>query len=247
MMSEFRACVVVPTYNNARTLSGVVEGLLSLGTPVIVVDDGATDGTRDVLTGLSARATHGALTVGRHVENRGKAAALLTGFGMAREAGFSHALTFDSDGQMSIADVPRLLDAARAEPGAYVLGYRRLDIPGYPAKNRLGRALSNGAIFLECGRRVEDSQCGLRVYPLDLPERARCRSGRFGFEAEILTRGAWLGYPFVQVPIECAYEVREGRVTHYRPGMDTWRGLRLHAGLLARSPWRRLRRAFGQR
>lgn len=236
-MAEFRPCIVVPTYNNARTLARVLDELARLGLPVICIDDGATDATAGIIGAHAASNPEPGFRSGRHAVNRGKAAALLTGFGLARGAGLTHAVTFDSDGQMSAGDVPRLVELSRANPRAFVLGFRRTDIPGYPAKNRLGRWLSNAAIAVECGRWVRDSQCGLRVYPLDLPERARCRAGRFGFEAEVITRAAWLGYPFVQVPIACRYELEEGRVTHYSVRKDTVRGLKLHARLLVRAPW----------
>ncbi len=102
-----RHCVLIPTYDNARTVVEVVEGAMEVGLPVIVVLDGPTDGTAELV-----RAIEG-ITVLEHPENRGKGAALRTGFEHAVQEGFSHAVTLDSDGQHDPARVVDLVEAVR--------------------------------------------------------------------------------------------------------------------------------------
>ena len=237
----FNPVVVAPTYNNARTLADVVRGVAALGIPLIVVDDGSTDATATVLAELSQAGPLGApsLTVLSHPRNRGKAAALRTGFAAATEAGHTHAVTIDTDGQHDPAEIPALLDRARQSPAALVLGLRDEAAPGYPAKSRLGRRLSNLFIRMESGLRVEDSQCGLRVYPLGLVNAVRCGAGRFGFETEIVTRAGWAGCPVVEVPVACRYLPPGERVSHLSPLWDTVRAFGMHGRLLARAllPW----------
>ena len=184
----FSAVVVAPTYNNASTLAAVVR-LLPL--PVIVVDDGSTDGTAAILRDLQAE-LH--LTVIPHPTNRGKAAALQSGFAAALAAGYSHAVTIDTDGQLDPREVPLLLAAAEASPETLIVGVRDDAVTDYPARSRLGRRISNLLIRLESGARVADSQCGYRVYPLHLIQFVECHAGHYGFETEILTRAAWAGY-----------------------------------------------------
>jgi glycosyltransferase involved in cell wall biosynthesis len=228
--APFRPVILTPTYNNARTLSAVLESLAALSLPVLVVNDGSTDTTCVILQEWRGRET-----VIHHDFNRGKGAALRTGFAAAHAAGFTHALTFDTDGQHNAADVPALLDLARANPDAMIIGARDRTIENYPAKNRLGRSLSNLGVRLESGARVTDCQSGLRVYPLAVATTIPISTDRFGFEVEIITRFAWAGYPILESPIRCTYEKGPDRVSHFRPGMDTWRALKLHARLLALS------------
>jgi glycosyltransferase involved in cell wall biosynthesis len=223
--------VVTPTYNNAGTLAAVLDGIERLGLPTIAVDDGSTDGTAAILAGRAARRSGPALRVIRHPMNLGKAAALRTGFAAADAAGFSHAVTIDTDGQLDPADIPRLLEQARRRPRALVLGARTDEGAGRPARGIVGRLFSKSMIALECGVSLADSQCGLRVYPLELPRTVACRAGRFGYETEIITRGVWAGFECVQVPVSCRYFPPDRRVSHYRPWRDTFFLVLLHVRL----------------
>jgi uncharacterized protein (DUF2062 family) len=210
----------------------------ALGLPLVVVDDGSTDDTRAILASSVAASD---VTVVTRPRNRGKGAALRTGFAAAADAGFTHAVTIDTDGQHDAAEIPRLLARAREAPDALMIGHRDESAPGYPARSLLGRRLSNLFIRMESGVRVGDSQCGMRVYPLGLVAAVRARAGRFGFETEIVTRAGWAGCAVLEVPVACRYLPPGERVSHLRPVVDTLRAIGMHARLLARamSPWPR--------
>ncbi len=233
----FQPVVIAPTFNNARTLPRVLGGIDAAGLPIIVVDDGCTDGSAHILTEWQRDGT-GRTVVG-HPRNRGKAAALQTGFEKAREMGFTHAITIDTDGQLDPAQIGDLLTEARQSPDAIILGSRPSRSARYPAVSRLGRWASNVLLKWESGLRVSDSQCGFRVYPLDATLRLRCRTHRYGFETEILTRAAWAGTGVRECPVSCAYEMPEGRVTHFQPWRDSLVCAAMHIRLLLRSltPW----------
>jgi uncharacterized protein (DUF2062 family) len=234
----FRPVVVVPTYNNAQTLEEVLKRIECVGIPVIVVNDGSTDGTSEIL--LKWSESQGAVPrwLITHPVNRGKAAALRSGFEEALQRGCSHAVSIDSDGQLAPEEIPRLLDAAEQSPLAMVLGTRDENAPGYPAKSRVGRRISNLMVKLESGAKVSDSQCGMRVYPLELMRFINCRTERYAFETAILTRAAWAGCSFVEVPVTCRYD-QGVRISHLRPWVDTWRGIAMHFPLTVRAllPW----------
>ena len=200
----FQPVLLLPTFNNAATLRAVVAEALELGPPVIVVDDGSDAPAGPLLDGL-VEAGGSLLAVETHAGNRGKAEALRTGFAAATARGFTHALTIDTDGQHDLADAPALLAAAAADPTAFVTGCRDENDPAYPAKNRAGRRWSNLAIYLIGGRRVSDSQCGYRVYPLAMVAALPCRAGRYGYEAEMLVRSGWAKTPLAQVPVRTIY------------------------------------------
>ena len=228
----FRPVVVAPTFNNAVPLPAVLAAVSALDLPVVVVDDGSTDATAALLAAW-AGVDPGSRTVLTHARNRGKAAALHTAFGHAAAAGHTHAVTIDTDGQLSATDIAPLLDRARSRPAALVLGTRDVHTAGYPIRSRFGRWASNRLVWLEAGQHVTDSQCGLRVYPLGFATVARCAAERFGYETEIITRAAWAGVPVVQVPVSCRYFPAGQRVSHFRPLADSGRALAMHATLIA--------------
>lgn len=236
-----RAVVVVPTYNNQRTVRDILERVGRLGLGAIVVNDGSTDGTAAELEAWQRGTSVEGSQIVRHDLNRGKGASLLSGFTTATEAGWTHAVTIDADGQLDPEQIPDLIAAAAVDPRALIIGARDAGRADYPARSRLGRWLSNLVIRLECGARVADSQCGFRAYPLAMLQKVRCRSGHFDFEAEVITRAAWAGYPIVNVPVRCRYFDRAHRVSHFRPAVDSVRGALLHARLLLIAPINRLR------
>jgi glycosyltransferase involved in cell wall biosynthesis len=182
-----------------------------------------------------------------HRRNLGKAAALRTGFDAARALGFSHAISIDTDGQLAPEDVPRLVAAAAAHPTSLVLGARDELVAEYPMRSRVGRRVSNLLVRWECGQRVADSQCGLRVYPLHLVERVECRAGYFGFETEIIVRCAWEGATVTSLPVSCKYFPIGQRISHFRPWRDSFRAVAMHARLIASAATRRSRRPHHQR
>lgn len=231
----FRPVVVAPTYNNARTLPRVLEALGATELEIFVVNDGCEDASASVLQQWIDSADQSTQRIVlTHDRNRGKAAALHTGFARARELDFTHAITIDTDGQHDVADVAPLVKIAHDNPAALVIGARST-FGAYPFASRLGRTISNLLIGLESGAKVQDSQCGLRVYPLDATLRLKRGAGRFGYETEIITRFAWAGLPIIEAPIRCIYEVEGGRTTHFSIGRDSASAVLMHVGLLARS------------
>jgi len=230
--AAFSPVVVTPTYNNARTVIDVLTRVRATGLPLIVVNDGSTDATAGLLAEF-VRQNCRDVTVVTHERNRGKAAALKTGFAAAAKAGFTHAVTIDTDGQLDPEQIPELLAAARDNPGALVVGCRDDGKADYPARSRLGRRISNAAIRWESGVRIGDSQCGFRVYPVGFVRTTCCRAPYFAFEAEIITRAGWAGRPVVEVPVNCRYLPPGQRVSHFKPVKDTLRGIATHLRLLA--------------
>lgn len=242
---SIRPVVIAPTYNNADTVEGVIREILQLGLPIIVINDGCTDNTPARLAMLSMEHAQGpfraqVFRILAHDRNRGKAAALMTGFREAMTDGmFTHAVTIDTDGQLNPIEVKALIRRAESDPHSLIVGVRDFCTPDYPAKNKVGRRLSNLAIRIESGARVTDSQCGFRVYPLELIRETACRTGHFSFEAEIITRAVWAGFDISEVPVTCRYLPAGQRVSHFKPWRDTMRGLCLHGTLMVEAFWRR--------
>jgi uncharacterized protein (DUF2062 family) len=232
--------VVVPVYNHARTLRAVVEGALGEGYPVLVVDDGSTDGSLEELAGLEIQRL-------RFPLNRGKGQAILEAAALAATWGYQGIITMDADGQHDPADAKLLEAAARACWPAIVIGARRMDGSDVPRSSLFGRSFSNFWVRLECGRRLEDTQSGYRLYPVEFLGSRRFLTRRYTFEIEALVKGAWAGLPLVSVPVSVYYPPGDERISHFRKFRDNLRLSCLHSALVCRSllPWphRRLVRA----
>ncbi|MEK6298019.1 MAG: glycosyltransferase family 2 protein, partial [Paraburkholderia tropica] len=141
------ACIVIPIYNHKDAIGGTVANLVVHGLPLFVVDDGSDAATQQVLADL---AQHHAdrLTLLRLPVNGGKGAAVMAGLRAARDAGYTHALQIDADGQHDAADVPRFLAAAAAHPRAVVLGQPVYD-ESVPKARLYGRYLTHVWVWIE--------------------------------------------------------------------------------------------------
>ena len=209
-------CVIVPTYNNAGTLKDVLTRALAQGLPVIVVNDGCTDGTAALLAEAALP-----VTVLTHERNRGKGIALRTGLTHARNAGFRYAITLDADGQHYPEDLPRFLEAIDGHHGALVLGSRDLTAENMPGGNTFANRFSNFWFRLQTGKRIPDTQTGYRAYPLDKLPNLRLLTARYEAELTLLVFSAWKGVELVPVPIRVCYP--EDRVSSFRPFRDFFR------------------------
>lgn len=224
---EPRIAVVMPTYNNAGTLAAAIAGVKAhIAAPVIVVDDGSTDGTEAVL-----RATEG-IELLRITPNKGKGNALRQGFAHARQMGCTHAITIDSDGQHDPADIPAIAAAIAADPEAMVMGARDMGQASVPGRSSFGNRFSNFWFKVETGITLSDTQTGFRGWPLRPLEGMRWLTDRFGFEVEAIVKLAWRGTPFKQVPVHVRYDFPE-RVSHFKPFLDFTRISVLNTWLVA--------------
>ena len=207
-------CIVIPTYNNAGTIGRVVTEARQSGLRVIVVDDGCTDATADILAGLPDVHTVS------YTPNRGKGYALREGFREARRLGFDYVITMDADGQHAAADLPALLQAHREHPDALIVGSRDLHAGNMPGKNTFANKFSNFWFTLQTARRLPDTQTGYRLYPLKRIGGLRWMTRRYEAELALLVFSAWRGVQLLPTPVSVYYPPKDERVTHFRPGRD---------------------------
>jgi glycosyltransferase involved in cell wall biosynthesis len=197
----------------------VVEALAPSGLPCWLVDDGSAAETRAVLDALAAR--HATVTLLRHATNRGKGAALKTGYRAAAAQGLEGVIQLDADGQHDPADVKRFADAMQAHPGALVLGVPVFD-QSVPRARLYARQLSRGLVWLAClSRVVPDPLCGFRGIPLAPTLRVvdRVETGdRMEFEPELAVRLVWEGVPVVALPTRVVYPA--GGLSHFSLARD---------------------------
>ncbi|MDR3132975.1 MAG: DUF2062 domain-containing protein [Prevotellaceae bacterium] len=216
-LNRLSCCVIIPVYNNAGTLAEVIAGVQRYAGAVIVVNDGSTDATPEILSAIPS------ITVLTHPANRGKGGALRTGFRYALHNGFRYAITLDADGQHFPEDIPLFAEAIAKGSGALVLGARRLKQENMPGKNTFANRFSNFWVWVETGKRLEDTQSGFRAYPLRAFADAKFFTRRYDFELEILVRSAWKGLPVITVPVRVFYAPEGKRVSHFKPLRDFMR------------------------
>jgi glycosyltransferase involved in cell wall biosynthesis len=207
---------LVPAFQAARSVARVVTELRqswqSRHLTVIVVDDGSTDATSDLARGA------GALVL-RHPSNQGKGAALRSGLTKALELGAHAAVAVDADGQHPAAEALRLaLDPS--PPTTLVLGVRQLRDAGAPRAHRFSNGLSNFFLSAFTGRRLLDSQCGLRRYPVRETLGLGVQSPGYAFEAEILIRACRAGWSIRQVPVTVLYSDESRAGSHFHVVRD---------------------------
>ena len=222
--------ILVPAYQEGATIADVVARLHAAmpGVPVLVVDDGSTDGT------ARAAAAAGAEVLAMPA-NQGKGAALRHGMRAALAQGAGLVATLDGDGQHRPEDLPRLAALARAD--RIVIGSRRR-ASGQPAARRRANRVADFWISWASGHAVADSQSGFRIYPaaaLASLDRYEGRARRFSFESEILIDSARAGITTVAADIPALYAGTLRRASHFRPVADIARIVMMVAGkLLAR-------------
>lgn len=208
-------CVIIPTYNNSGTLAKVLDDVLQVAQNVIVVNDGSTDGTSDILNTFS-----GKITVVSYSKNRGKGYALAQGFKEARKSGFDVAVTLDSDGQHKASDIPVLLEKYVGNEGSMIIGARKFDAPNMPSENTFANRFSNFWFTVQTARRLPDTQTGFRLYPLEKMGRMTPCNNRYEAELELLVRSAWRNIRLISCEIDVYYPPKEERVSHFRPTWD---------------------------
>ncbi len=223
-----RFCLIIPVYNHDLFVGNVVKEALKLNFPVIVVDDGSTDTTKDLLEEIQG------IRVLHHEKNLGKGAALLTGFREAAKR-YDFAIVLDADGQHFPKDAHCLIKAIPHGMRPLVLGYRKeMTGPDIPWTSSMGRRFSNLWVRASGGPMVLDSQSGFRLYPLAEILSLKTCARRYQFEVEVLVKAHQKGIPVIEAPIHVWYPSREDRISHFRPFIDFLRNSATFSRLIFR-------------
>ena len=215
VFDEERACVIVPTYNNEATIADVLRRVQAYTRNIIVVNDGSTPATMDAIRTLEQLPE-----IVDYTPNKGKGYALKMGFRRALELGYRYAVTIDSDGQHFPEDIPAVMDCHTANKDALIVGARNLTADNMPSKNTFANKFSNFWFRLQTGIRLEDTQSGFRLYPLERISLRWPITPRYEAELEFLVFAAWRGVPVVSVPVRVWYPPEGERVSHFRPFRD---------------------------
>ncbi len=242
-----KLCLVVPHYDHLTQFSRLLPSLQDTGLPIVIVDDASPAAVVAELERL-LEDSGSEFTLVRHEENQGKGGAVTTGLASAFEAGYTHALQIDADGQHDVAYFDDLRSLSEAHPDAIICGEPVFD-ETISKLRYYGRYLTHALVWLETlSTEIRDAMCGFRVYPTASVValiRKKAPGPRMAFDPELLVRASWAGIPVLYTPVKVRYP--EGGASHFHYLRDnaiiSWMHTRLIVGMLLRLPmllWRRV-------
>ena len=214
-IKSLKICVIIPTYNNERTLKRVIDSVLEITDDLIVINDGATDSTSRILKKYTD------ITQIYLPKNKGKGNALRVGFKKAEELGYKFSITIDSDGQHYPEDIAVFVNQLEFETNKNILliGSRNMNQEAVPGGSSFGNKFSNFWYKVETSIQLKDTQSGFRLYPLKELNKIKFYTSKFEFEIENIVKAAWKGIIVKNVPVKVLYDEQE-RVSHFRPFKD---------------------------
>jgi glycosyltransferase involved in cell wall biosynthesis len=208
-----RGCAIIPAYREGGRIGNVVAEVRRYIADVIVVDDGSPDET-------ALEAEQAGASVIRHEVNRGKGAALDTGFKAARDRGFHFVITMDGDGQHAASDIPRFMEAYAGTGTPVLVGNRMADTRAMPWVRLMTNRFMSWLLSREMGQRVPDTQCGYRLYELYVVPEISAESKRYAAESEILMDLSHKKVAIGSVPVATLYGTEKSKIN---PVKDTIR------------------------
>ena len=231
MSTSIRTCAIVPTHDHWRAIGGVVGALRAAGLPVLVIDDGSSEPAAAVIAALH-RPDDG-IQVHRLPVNQGKGVAVIHGMRLAWEAGYTHAVQIDADGQHDEAALPALLARSRQHPAALISAAPIFD-DSMPAGRRIGRWITHLWVWIETlSFTITDSMCGFRVYPLAAVRALLAQQSvgrRMDFDPDIMVRLFWRGIAVEMVPARVIYP--PGNTSNFKLWADNLRISAMHTRLV---------------
>ncbi|HEV7484077.1 MAG TPA: glycosyltransferase family 2 protein [Thermoanaerobaculia bacterium] len=210
-----KVLALIPALNAEESIGAVIRDCKAVNGDVVVIDDGSADRTAEVAREAGAQ-------VVTHPINRGKGAALKTGFAYALEHGFDAVITLDADGQHLPREIPKFL-AAHVETGAdLIIGGRAHLFGEMLPRRRFANRFSARCIAFASKTNVTDSQSGFRLYSARLLSGIRLRSEGFDLESEVIVQAGCRGFKVITIPIDLGF-VDGQSTSHYKPLGDTLR------------------------
>ena len=210
---------IVPCYNAERFIEDTIADIKKYQKNVLVIDDGSTDNSYNVMKKVKG------IKVLRHKHNKGKGAALKTGFRYAIKNRFDAVITIDADGQHKASDIPKFVD--KIHKFDIVVGSRMHNVRNMPLRRIIANGISSFIVSLKCRQKVPDSQSGYRLIKTDVIKDVKLEQDGYQMETELLLKAAPKGYKIGWVHIKTIYGKE---VSHINPFKITWRFIRVIIG-----------------
>ena len=205
-MSEFNPCILIPVYRHGKACAAVVDEISQYNIPIILVDDGNDDECKKILSQIKEK--HSGVTLLSLSKNQGKGAAFKSGTIYAKNAGYTHILQLDADGQHDSTKIPFFIEKAKASPTKMICGYPEYDETA-PNHRKNAHSFANGwCVIITWSKKVVDALCGFRIYPSEAAYHFVTRNffdKRMGFDIEILIRLMLAGVDVEFYPVKVTY------------------------------------------
>jgi len=224
-MSQNKIVIIIPTYNNPKTIKEVTFDVLNHNYEVIVVDDGSDTPIIELFTKEEQKK----INFVTHNINQGKGEAIISGTKKAKDLGFSHVLSIDGDGQHLACEAKKLIDICISDE--IIIGARNFDLEHVPNGSKFGIWFSNMWACWDTGQEITDSLSGYRIYPISILD-LDIKTSRYDWEMEVLVRHADMNKKIKEVVIECYYPTPEERVSHFKKFGDTMAIVWVHIQIL---------------
>ena len=208
-------CVLIPSYNEARTIGNIVKEVKAQGLSVYVVDDGSSDGTAAIASGAGA-------VVIKHEKNMGKGTSLREGFKHILKDKFEAVIIMDGDNQHEAGSIPDFVRCMREEGADMVIGNRMLDTKAMPYLRFSTNRFMSYLLSRICGQRIPDTQCGYRLIKAEVLRAVPLTTDKYEIESELLIGASKAGFKIKSIPIKSIYG---GEKSQIHPFVDTLRFL----------------------
>lgn len=220
---KMKVCIIIPTFNEGKSIGEVVRGVRAQNLEAIVIDDGSYDNT-------SETAKNSGATVIRNQRNVGKGASLMKGFGFALDNGFDAVITMDGDGQHATEDIQKFINAARYSNSKIFVGNRLIETKNMPKMRLFTNKFMSWLISKIARQNIPDTQCGFRLIRKEVLARLDLKTIKYETETEILIKASRLGFKIESVPIQTIYLNEK---SHINPFVDSLRFI----GFIAKELW----------
>lgn len=214
---NMKICVIIPTYNEAKTIADIIQRVRLQGLEAVVIDDGSTDGTFQI-------AGENKTVVIRNDKNEGKGASLIKGFNYVLARDYDAVITIDGDGQHDTADIPHFIRLAETSDSGILIGNRMHKPKDMPMARFLTNKFMSWIISLFVKQNIPDSQCGFRLIKREVLEKIKFETNNYDSESELLLKAARQGVKIGAVPVETIYRGEKSRIN---PFIDALRFIRL--------------------
>jgi glycosyltransferase involved in cell wall biosynthesis len=236
--------ILMPVFNHGKTAGPIAKKLSELKLPIIMVDDGSNDETKNLLVEIAKE--NSLVKLVTLPKNLGKGGAVSAGIDKAHELGLTHVLQIDADGQHDVKRAEFFLEQSRLHPEAAICSYPEYD-DSVPASRKNGRVVANTwAKIITLSSDIADAMCGFRVYPVEATWKLIHHHHfdyRMGFDIEILIRLYWKKINLRFFPIHVVYP--EDGISHFHVVKDnariSWMFTRLFFAMIPRIPFLLLR------
>jgi glycosyltransferase involved in cell wall biosynthesis len=220
-----RVCAIIPAFNEAGSIAGVIKGVKSFGIDAVVIDDGSSDETSLIAEKQDAR-------IIPHIKRSGKGLSLKNGFDYALNKGYDMVFTLDADGQHDPADIPLFLNKIKKSGCSVVIGNRMSRPKDMPRIRVVTNKIMSSIISAICRQSIPDTQCGYRLFTRDAIAGINIKSHKFEIESEILIKLARKGFRISSVMISSIYADETSKI---RPVRDAFRFIRLIIRVLVKN------------